>query len=46
MQSAERPVVIAGSGVWWGDAATELREFVEKASTAPLHHHHGEGHGA
>jgi acetolactate synthase-1/2/3 large subunit len=30
MQSAERPVVIAGSGVWWGDAATELREFIEK----------------
>ena len=32
MQSAERPVVIAGSGVWWGDAATELREFVEKTA--------------
>jgi acetolactate synthase-1/2/3 large subunit len=26
---AERPVVVAGSGVWWSDAAAELRAFVE-----------------
>ncbi|MEO7653504.1 MAG: thiamine pyrophosphate-binding protein, partial [Bryobacteraceae bacterium] len=32
LQAAEKPVVIAGSGVWWGDAASELREFVEKTS--------------
>lgn len=27
--SAERPVVIAGSGIWWDGAWTELRHFVE-----------------
>jgi acetolactate synthase-1/2/3 large subunit len=32
LRSAERPVVIAGSGVWWADAATELREFIERTS--------------
>lgn len=26
---AERPLVIAGSGVWWSQAAKELQEFVE-----------------
>ena len=26
---AERPVIIAGSGVWWSQAAKELQEFVE-----------------
>ncbi len=26
---AERPLVIAGSGVWWAQAATELQEFIE-----------------
>lgn len=26
---AERPLVIAGSGVWWSQAAKELREFIE-----------------
>lgn len=29
---AERPVVILGSGVWWSDAAEEMRRFVEKAN--------------
>ena len=32
LRSAERPVVIAGSGVWWGDAAAELRQFLEKTN--------------
>ena len=32
LQAAERPVVIAGSGVWWADAAGELREFIERTS--------------
>jgi acetolactate synthase-1/2/3 large subunit len=32
LQEAKRPVVIAGSGIWWSGAAEELREFVEKAS--------------
>ncbi len=26
---AERPVIIAGSGVWWSDGAKELQAFVE-----------------
>jgi acetolactate synthase-1/2/3 large subunit len=32
LRSAQRPVVIAGSGVWWADAATELRDFIERTS--------------
>ncbi len=32
LKSAKRPVVIAGSGVWWADACGELREFVELTS--------------
>lgn len=30
--NAERPVVIAGSGVWWADAGPELTAFIEKAN--------------
>ena len=29
LRSAERPVAIAGSGVWWGGAESELRRFIE-----------------
>lgn len=29
LRSAQRPVIIAGSGVWWADAADELQSFVE-----------------
>lgn len=29
LSRAERPVIIAGSGVWWSQAANELQEFVE-----------------
>ena len=36
LQAAERPVVIAGSGVWWSAAENELREFIE-AVAAPLY---------
>src|SRR6266481_5534939 len=32
LRSAARPVVIAGSGVWWADAADELREFIARSS--------------
>src|SRR6266567_3103071 len=32
LRSAQRPVVIAGSGVWWADAASELRNFIERTS--------------
>ncbi|MFN7918712.1 MAG: thiamine pyrophosphate-binding protein [Bryobacteraceae bacterium] len=30
LASAERPVVIAGSGVWWSDAGKELKTFLTK----------------
>lgn len=36
LHGAERPLVIAGSGVWWDDAAAELRAFIE-ASSLPLY---------
>ena len=29
LAKAERPVIIAGSGVWWSDGARELQHFVE-----------------
>jgi acetolactate synthase-1/2/3 large subunit len=29
LAKAERPVIIAGSGVWWSDGAAALRAFVE-----------------
>jgi acetolactate synthase-1/2/3 large subunit len=31
--AAERPVVMAGSGVWWDDAAGALAAFAERAGT-------------
>ena len=31
LRAAKRPVVIAGSGVWWSGAEKALREFVERA---------------
>ncbi|MBM3798369.1 MAG: thiamine pyrophosphate-binding protein [Acidobacteria bacterium] len=32
LRGAERPVVIAGSGVWWGGAEKELNAFLRKSS--------------
>jgi acetolactate synthase-1/2/3 large subunit len=32
LRSAQRPIVIAGSGVWWADAGSELQEFIERTS--------------
>ena len=32
IDTAERPVVIAGSGTWWSGASSELQTFVEKTS--------------
>ena len=29
LQSAQRPLIAAGDGIFWSDAAAELREFVE-----------------
>ncbi|MDQ6663788.1 MAG: thiamine pyrophosphate-binding protein [Acidobacteriota bacterium] len=36
LRSAQRPVVIAGSGIWWARAEFELREFIE-ATSLPLY---------
>ncbi len=44
LQAAERPVVIAGSGVWWADAGAELREFL--ARTRLPHYSLALGRGA
>ncbi len=35
LREAKRPIVIAGSGVWWGRAENELARFI-KASKLPL----------
>jgi acetolactate synthase-1/2/3 large subunit len=32
LRGAQRPVIIAGSGIWWSDAGEELRAFVERTS--------------
>ncbi len=32
LRQAERPVVIAGSGVWWADAGRELNAFLRKTN--------------
>jgi acetolactate synthase-1/2/3 large subunit len=42
--SAERPVVVAGSGVWWDDAATSLAAFAERAGVPVFMN--GAGRGA
>lgn len=31
IEKAKKPLVVAGSGVWWSQAHGELKEFVEKA---------------
>jgi acetolactate synthase-1/2/3 large subunit len=32
LAASERPVVLAGSGVWWAGAENELRDFIERTS--------------
>ncbi|MEO7143809.1 MAG: thiamine pyrophosphate-binding protein [Bryobacteraceae bacterium] len=32
LKAARKPVVIAGSGVWWADAGSELQRFIELTS--------------
>ena len=32
LRAAERPIVIAGSGVWWSGAGDALRQFIEHTS--------------
>jgi acetolactate synthase-1/2/3 large subunit len=34
LRSAERPLVIAGSGVWWSDAGRELTAFLKRTRLA------------
>ena len=34
LASAERPVILAGSGVWWSDAGAELTAFAEAAESS------------
>jgi len=38
LEKAEKPVIVAGSGVWWSQACKELQEFVE-ASGIPVFTH-------
>ncbi len=32
LRAAKRPVVVAGSGVWWADAGPELQAFIEQTN--------------
>ncbi len=43
LNSAERPVVVAGSGVWWSQAHDQLREFVEKSGIPVFTRNNGRG---
>ena len=44
LRGAERPAVVAGSGVWWDDAAAELARFAE-AERVPVYLN-GSGRGS
>ena len=44
LASAERPVVVAGGGVWWDDAAKSLAAFAERAGVPVFMN--GAGRGA
>lgn len=43
LRASQRPLLIAGSGVWWGHAETALKEFAESCSipllVVPYHQH-------
>src|SRR4029079_18021533 len=43
LQSAERPLIAAGDGIFWSDAAAELREFVELTSIPAYARRTGQG---
>jgi acetolactate synthase-1/2/3 large subunit len=43
LSAAERPLVVAGGGVWWSDAAAEVRELVESAGLPALTARMGRG---
>ena len=40
---AERPVIVAGTGVWWSQAHEELQRFVEQSKIPVFTHLHGRG---
>jgi len=43
LEKAERPVVVAGSGVWWSQAHKELQDFVEKSGIPVFTRNNGRG---
>ena len=43
LAAAERPLVVAGAGVWWSQAAAEVRELVELAGLPTLTARMGRG---
>jgi acetolactate synthase-1/2/3 large subunit len=43
LQKAKRPVVVAGSGVWWSQAHKELQLFVEKSGIPVFTRNNGRG---
>lgn len=43
LQSAERPLIAAGDGIFWSNAAPELREFVELTSIPAYTRRTGQG---
>ncbi len=40
---AERPIIVAGSGVWWSQAMNELQTFVERSGTPVVTRQAGRG---
>ncbi|RJP18699.1 MAG: thiamine pyrophosphate-binding protein [Candidatus Abyssobacteria bacterium SURF_5] len=43
LQQAKRPLVVAGSGVWWSQAHKELQAFVEKSGIPAFTRNNGRG---
>lgn len=43
LDNAERPVIVAGSGVWWSQAHEELQAFVEKSGIPVFTRNNGRG---
>ena len=43
LRNAQRPVVVAGSGVWWSQAHEELQAFVEKSGMPVFTRNNGRG---
>lgn len=43
LKNAQRPVIVAGSGVWWSQAHEELQAFVEKSGIPLYTRNNGRG---